>query len=331
MQPLTRSSRLFIDTTCDHSTAPAFNWRLALTSFRHRDHRPAAPRAGRPARAPIGCAPATPLSAHWPRHFPRARARYGRQRRILQRTQRERALRHHDHRNRRQRRTTQRPSRHRSILPRHRHQRTAEPRPGRPARSCHGCAPASPVSAQRTDHLTRARARYGRQRRYLNLGKDPLEGSPIPDIFASAAAALKPDPSDGHSLPFPASWLPALLHHSAEPWEAPAVVMAFIFMWRRSNYCRHYSPSAKALVDRLLVKHVSTPPGSIQVHLVKDKNVDAASQHRRSATGSALCPRQLYMTYAATRPSSHPDAPAFQRPNGEALWEGGGGAGGKGE
>ena len=153
----------------------------------------------------------------------------------------------------------------------------------------------------------------------MNLGKDPLEGSPIPDIFASAAAALKPDPSDGHSLPFPASWLPALLHHSAEPWEAPAVVMAFIFMWRRSNYCRHYSPSAKALVDRLLVKHVSTPPGSIQVHLVKDKNVDAASQHRRSATGSALCPRQLYMTYAATRPSSLPDAPAFQRPNGDAV------------
>lgn len=153
----------------------------------------------------------------------------------------------------------------------------------------------------------------------LYLGKDPLEGSPIPDLFANAAAALTPDPTDGHSLPFPASWLPALLQPNAEPWEAPAIVMAFVFMWRRSNYCRHYSATARAYVDRLQVKHISTPPGAIQVHLVKDKNVDSFSQHRRSATGTPLCPRRLYSAYAVTRKHSHPDAPAFQRPNGDPV------------
>ena len=153
----------------------------------------------------------------------------------------------------------------------------------------------------------------------LHLGKDPLEGSAIPDQFANASAALSPDPTDGHSLPLPASWLSRLPLPGSEPWEAPAIVMAFIFLWRRSNYSLHYSRTAGGNVYRLCVKHVTTPPGAIQVRLVKDKNVDAHSDHRRFATGTPLCPRLLYCKYSASRRHNHPDAPAFQHPNGEPV------------
>jgi hypothetical protein len=153
----------------------------------------------------------------------------------------------------------------------------------------------------------------------LHIGHDIIGESMIPDQFAKALAIRFPDPDDNATLPLPPSWLSSLPLPGSEPWEAPAIVMGFCFLWRISNYAEHYDSNNKARTSRLRVAHVTTPPGHIEITLTTDKNVNTNTRHRRFATSTRLCPRALYMAYATTRASHAPTAPAFQRPDGSPV------------
>jgi hypothetical protein len=153
----------------------------------------------------------------------------------------------------------------------------------------------------------------------LQLGKDLIGDSMVPDQFANALAARHPDPTDNATLPLPASWLAKLPLPGSEPWEAPATVMAFIFLWRVSNYTHHYEASQHCMVTTLRVKHITTSERHIEVSLSKDKNVDTETCHRRFSTSTALCPVSLYVAYARSRATSAPNDPAFQHTDGSPV------------